>query len=261
MKKILIAILLCGFAYSASAEQEDNGQPLNVDSVTILASSSLTVPISEITKKYSSEQNIDVNTVYDSSAELMRKIADGDPADIVIIASEKYLGKLKQEGLVVQDSIKPLAKNRLVIVASKQMNLVAGKTTKETLDAIYKKAIMIIADTENTSLGEYTKQALQNMGVWQNFEKRVMLAPTSSKTIDLIIKGQNCGIVYKSDAELYADKVNMISEIPDKSYKPVIYSGALVVSGNLDKAKKLLNYLADEKAQKIFKENGFTVNK
>lgn len=256
--RYLIAFLL--LFSTASFAAKDAGQPKNIDSVTVLASSSMTVPIAETSKLYSRNYNVDVNAVFESSTELYNKIEDGDPADIIVTPDKNLLAQLKEHGLIDSTSKIIIAGNHLVIVTAKDMKFVTDKTdAKDILNEIYNKTIMTISDTNTTSLGFFTRQALQKMGLWQKFERRVQLGPTSSKTTDLIIKGQSAGVVYATDAELYKDKINLLATIPDTMHDPVEYYAAVVVGDNMDKARKYLEYLSSDEAKQIFKMRGFVV--
>ena len=101
MKFWLAAFLL--FSNAAYAVDDPN-QFGDEKSITVLASSSMTLPLAEIAKLYARQNNIDVNTVYEATPELLEKIKAGDPADVVITPDIKYLDQMKEEGLIEPDS-------------------------------------------------------------------------------------------------------------------------------------------------------------
>lgn len=78
-----------------------------------------------------------------------------------------------------------------------------------------------------------------------------------------VAKGSaECGIVYATDAASSKD-VKVLTEAPADSLKtPVIYPvAALKKSKNKDAADKFVKFLQSEKALKVFKSYGFTINK
>jgi len=253
---ILYLIILSIFFTPAYAV-EDSEETMNIQSVTILAASSVTVPVTEIAKLYSRKSGIDVNTVYEDSDELLKRIEEGDPADIIVTPNKDLIEKMKAEGLVDASSIKIVAGNSLNIVASKKMVLEENPDIKNILQQIHNKALIIIADPSTTALGETSRESLQKLKMWPQFENRAVLAPTSSKAIDLIIKGESAGIVYATDAKLYADKINNFGAIPASMHKPVVYYVAIVVSDNMDHARETLKFFESKTAKNIFKTNGF----
>ncbi len=67
------------------------------------------------------------------------------------------------------------------------------------------------------------------------------------------------GIVYKTDAAI-SKKVTVALEIPAAEGPKIIYPAAVVKdSRNADAARKLLDFLADEKADETFAKFGFSV--
>lgn len=243
----------------ASQAIEDSEETININSVTIMAASSMTVPVTEIAKQYSRVSRVDVNTVYNDSNELHNQILEGDPADILITADKKLIDEMKEEGLIDATSIKTIGGNNLHLVASKEMVLEKNPDVKNVLQQIYNKSLIIISDP-STMLGAVSKESLQKLNMWDKFESRAVLAPTSSKAIDLIIKGQTAGIVYGTDAKLYKDQINDFGQIPETAHKPIIYYVAVVVGDNMDRAREALKFINSNNANEIIKSYGFKTN-
>ena len=65
--------------------------------VTVLAASSLTGPLTEISRIYSREHNIIVTTSFDGTAELANKIEQGEQAGIFISSHQFWMAELKQK--------------------------------------------------------------------------------------------------------------------------------------------------------------------
>lgn len=262
MKNIIKLALLCLFlAGPAQAESKNRfSQPANVESVTVLASSSLTAAITEIARNYSREQKMDLNAVFDSSSELYAKIEDGDPADIVIVSDVYWLDKLEESGLLDADARIKIASNRLALVASNKFDIsIESSQLEEMLDYIRNRALMVIADPSTVTLGERTVEVLKNINKWSRFEKFMVLAPTSAKTVDLIIKSETAGIVYSTDAKLYGSSLRYIGDIPSKLHNPVEYYAAVVLGNNMAEAQEFLAYLRSDNAKEVLKNAGFVV--
>ena len=217
------------------------------------------MPITELCKLYSLKTAQDINAVFDSAGENIANIEDGDPADIVIIPSRKFFAELNNKGLVDSATEIVLAKNTLSVVTAKALIMPPAADAKTALNNIYNKTLMVMADEENESLGEYTTQALVKMGLWDKFHARVVLAANSSSAVDLIIKGQSAGIIFSSDAKLYAKQLNVVAVIPQNMHKPIEYLAGVVVGKDMEKAKDFLKFLASDPAKQIFKKYGFVV--
>lgn len=245
---------------STSFADSDAGQPQNVESVTVLAASSLTVPISQASKIYSRDHSVDVNAVFENSSELLNKIEDGDPADIVITSSGKWMDKMQEKGLIDPSSRVILANNRISLVTALEFEIdTEDKKVEELLDFIHSRALMVIGEPGYVRLGDVTIEMLKEVGKWRKFRKFMVLAPTSSKTMDLIIKSQTAGIVYTTDAMLYEDQIEHLGVIPQKLHSPIEYHAALVVGNNMIEARKYLTFLNNKKVKAVFKRNRFVI--
>jgi molybdate transport system substrate-binding protein len=241
---------------------EDKGQPQNVESVTVLVSSSMTAVISEISRNYSREKSIDLNAVFEAPYELVNKIQYGDPADIIIVSDKKWLDTLQEQGMIDPNSRVKIAGNRLSLVASKNFKLdTKSQQLEQVLDLIHNRALMVIGDPNAGTLGKRSEEVLRNVKKLDKFKSFVVLAPTSAKTVDLIIKSQTAGIIYATDARLYNDNLQYIGDIPQKLHKPIQYYAAVVLGNNMREAKKFLDYLKSSSAQKVLEKAGFVLIK
>ena len=261
--RLFALTLYCFLTFSNSYAEEniqESAQLQPIESVTVLASSSLTMPISLISKKYSREHAVDVNAVFESAPELLRKIEEGDPADIVITANKLQMDDMQSRGVVDPSSRVILAGNRISLVSSQLFEIEKeNKKLEELLDFSHSRALMIIADPKFVSLGEFSIEMLEKTKKWNKFKNFVVLAPTSSKTADLIVKSQTAGVVYTTDAIIYSKELNHLGMIPDSLHSPIEYHAALVVGNNMTDAKKYLTYLSSNISKNILRDNGFVV--
>jgi len=256
--KYLAAIFLL-FSINAFAV-EDTGQPQNVESVTVLAVSSMVAVIPVLSREYSREKSVDLNAVFEAPYELINKIQAGDPADVIIASDKKWLDQLQEQGLIEPNSRIKIAGNRLSLVAAKEFKFdTDSKRMEDILDYIHSRALMVMADPENTTLGARSEEILRNVKKWDKFKRFTVIAPTSAKTVDLIIKSQTAGIIYATDARLYNNNLRYIGDIPQKLHEPVEYYAAVVLGNNMEEARKFLTYLSSEPAQKLLEKAGFVV--
>ena len=258
--RILLLIFLL-ISLPSTANTEDVGQPQNVESVTVLASSSLTMPVSQASRIYSRDHKVDVNAVFESAPELLRKIEEGDPADIVITANKAQMDDMQNRGLIEPASRVVLAKNRISLVASEPFVMEKeDKNLEQLLDFVHSRALMIIADPKFVSLGEFSVEALKNIKKWSKFKNFVVLAPTSSKTADLVIKSQTAGLVYTTDALLFEENLNHLGVLPENLHSPIEYHAALVVGNNMAEAREYLAFLSSNNIKAVLRNNGFVLD-
>ena len=94
-------------------------------------------------------------------------------------------------------------------------------------------------------------------------KKKCKLWNKCNRSLNWVAKGSaSCGVVYATDAASNKD-VKVLAEAPADALKtPVIYPvAALKKSKNKDAADKFVKFLQSEKALKVFKSYGFTINK
>lgn len=254
--------MVISISNALAAKNKPTIQPEDIDSITVLAPTSLVVPITELCRIYSRKTKQDVNAVFDSSSENAINIEDGDPADIVIVESKKWFDSTDKKGLVDSSTKSILAKNELVVVKSRWLDFSTNNKQNlvTILDGLYNKTLPVIADSNADALGEYTIQALFRVNLWEKYQNRVVLAASSFQTADLIIKGQSAGVVYASDAKLYSSELDELIKIPAKFYKPIEYLAAVVIGEDMEKSRDFLKFLASKEAKIIFKKHGFVVD-
>src|SRR5699024_4271330 len=89
-----------------------------------------------------------------------------------VSAGKKQIKALEEKGLLENDSIKDLLQNEVVIIVPE-----AKKGEIKTLDDVVEKAEKIaVAQTDSVPVGQYTKESLDNLKLWDKIEDRVVLA-------------------------------------------------------------------------------------
>ncbi len=267
MIKYLLTFQLALFLYLAPgfaiAKMHDLPQ------VTILATSSFSEPITELARIYSKEKNIIVTASFDGTAEQARKIEQGEQADIFISSHPLWMSALKQKGLVDVYSLTNLVRNKLALISSANSKLnssaITDKSFSYMLNYFNKRSIMVMGDFEESALGLYTKQTIQNTdasegrNLWKELRNRIIPSPNSKNALYLIAHGETAGIVYYSDA--YKNKeVNIISVVDDTKHDPIIYQGAVVAGENMSQARDFLIFLQSAQAKEVYKKYGLAVD-
>lgn len=236
-------------------------------SITILAPSSLTKPLSEIIRLYSKEHNITVTATFDNSSELTNKITEGEAANVFISSNDIWLNQLKQLGVLNVNSVTTLMRNKLVLVTSDEHPIAILHPEKVDFDEVIGNIIsqkipitlFVIGDPENVPLGHYTQQSLTNLGYWTALKPVILPVSSSSKALYMIAKGQNIGITYLSDT-INNPEVRVIADIDPALHDPIIYWAAVVIDDQMDNAINFLNFMKSKQAASILQKHGFHIN-
>ena len=106
--------------------------------------------------------------------------------------------------------------------------------------------------------GAYSREALINLGLWEQIEKKLVFGPDVRATLAYVESGNvDAALVYETDAQL-SDEVDILDIVPIESYSPVIYPVALLHDAPNKRGSTLfLEFLIGPHASKIFRSLGF----
>ena len=240
----LIAIISVG---SCSAGWFDfiTGEPdLDGQEVNLAAAASLKnvydnelIPMFE--EKY---PGVKVTPTYASSGDLQTQIENG----------------LDDEGLVDNDTNLQFLENKVVLIVPAD----SDSDIKSFDDLVNVDGTIAIGDPESVPAGQYAKEILTNLGIWDELESKFSLGTDVTSVLNQVAQGSaDCGIVYATDAKSN-DGVKVVCEAPDDALDtPVIYPVAQIKdSKNADAAKAFMDFLQTQEAKDKFVEYGFTIH-
>jgi molybdate transport system substrate-binding protein len=129
-------------------------------------------------------------------------------------------------------------------------------------DLVNVDGTIAIGDPESVPAGQYAKEILTNLGIWDKLESKFSLGTDVTSVLNQVAQGSaDCGIVYATDAKSN-DGVKVVCEAPDDALDtPVIYPVAQIKdSKNADAAKAFMDFLQTQEAKDKFVEYGFTIH-
>jgi molybdate transport system substrate-binding protein len=229
--------------------------------ITVFAASSLKGALDAVAADWERTTGNKVAIAYDSSAKLARQISQGAPADLFISASPEWMDLLASEALIREDSRKNLLGNRLILIAADKdatpVNIIAGFD----LAGLIGDGKLAMGLTSSVPAGQYGKEALTSLGIWQTVAPSVVEADSVRAALKLVATGEaDYGIVFATDA-LGDEKVGTIGTFPEDSHRPILYPAAVVASSTAPEAQAFLDGLSSAAAGAIFAAQGFIVLK
>ncbi len=229
------------------------------EELVIFGAMSLTDALTEISQRFSTEQNVKVYCNFAGSSTLQRQIEKGAPADVFISASPKQMDALQRKGLIDEDTRRTILNNRLVLVAPVNSPLSITDVGLLTQDSIRRIAI---GEPNSVPAGIYGKEALTHWGVWDAVQPKLIPSADVRSTLVHVESGEvNVGIVYQTDASI-SKKVRIIYQFPDSSHSPIVYPAAVLRNtGHQVLAQAFLDYLQTPDVAIIFEKHGFSVVK
>lgn len=206
-------------------------------------------------KKY---PGVKVTPTYASSGDLQNQIENGLKADVFMSAANKQMNKLANESLVDNNTNVQFLENKVVLIVPKDSSL--NISSFDDLKNV--NGTIAIGNPDSVPAGQYAKEALTNLGIWDSVESKLSLGTDVTAVLNQVAQGSaDCGIVYSTDAKSN-DNVKVVCEAPNNALKtPVIYPVAMLKNPeHPEAAKEFLNFLQTKEAKDIFVEYGFTIH-
>lgn len=249
---------------TTAAEVEDETEAkadLGEQSILVAAAASLKNAYEDKLIPMFEEQypGVTVEGTYDSSGKLQTQIEEGLEADVFMSAATKQMKALDEEGLIASDTMVDLLENKIVLIVP------AGSDSKiDSFEKIGDAASIALGDPESVPAGQYAKEALTNLNVWDSIQDKVSFGTNVTEVLNQVAAASaDAGIVYATDAASMADQVTVVAEAPEGSLeKKVIYPVAVVkATEHKDAAKAFVDFLQTPEAMEVFESYGFVAAK
>lgn len=202
---------------------------------------------------------IAVRGTYDSSGKLQTQIEEGLEADVFMSAAQKQMKALDEEGLMIPETITDLLENKIVLIVP-----VGKKEEFSSFGDIEKAESIALGDPESVPAGQYAKEALTSLGIWELIQDRVSFGTNVTEVLNQVgAASADAGIVYATDAAGLADKVHVVAEAPEGSLeKKVIYpAGVIAATEHEAAARTFVEFLQSPEAIAVFEAYGFSSGK
>ena len=270
MKKKFLAVLLagamvlgvtaCGSSKDSSKSTTGAAKKEETTTITLAAAASLEKCYTEKLIPMFEKENkgIKVEGSYDSSGKLQSQIENGMAADVFMSAATEQMNSLVKEKYISKRDVVELLENKVVLIAPKK-----GDEKVSSFKDITKADTIALGDPKSVPAGQYAQEIFTNLKNWNDVKKKASFGTNVTEVLNWVAKGSaSCGVVYATDAASNKD-VKVLAEAPADALKtPVIYPvAALKKSKNKDATDKFVKFLQSEKALKVFRSYGFTINK
>lgn len=238
-----------------STNSKLNGQEVNLAAAASLKNvyDEKLIPMFE--QKY---PGVKVTPTYASSGDLQSQIENGLEADVFMSAANKQMNALANKSLINNDTNVQFLENKVVLIVPKDSS--ANISSFDDLKKV--NGTIAIGDPASVPAGQYGKEVLTNLGIWNATESKMSLGTSVTAVLNQVAEGSaDCGIVYATDAKSN-DKVKVVCEAPEGSLKtPVIYPVAeLKNPKHPEAAKAFMEFLKTKEAKDVFVEYGFTIH-
>ena len=251
MKKRAAALLAAiAFALAACAPPTSTTSAQDADAATlnVLAASSTRVINDELTQRAGQlAPPVNLNFENGGSSDLVSKLREGAPADLLLTASKKTMDKAVQDGTVAAPEV--LATNVMVMVVPK-----GNPAGIQSVEDLARSHHFVLCDPQ-VPCGDISSQIID--------DKHLDVHPSSQErqvadVLGKVASGEaDAGWVYSTDAAAAGDDVEVI-EIPGaEKFTNQIVGAVTAEASHPDQARAVLDILSGDFAS-TWRERGFT---
>ena len=251
MKKRAAALLAAlAFALAACAPPTSTTSAQDADAATlnVLAASSTRVINDELTQRAGQlAPPVNLNFENGGSSDLVSKLREGAPADLLLTASKKTMDKAVQDGTVATPEV--LATNVMVMVVPKG-NPAGIRSVEDLADSHH----FVLCDPQ-VPCGDISSQIIS--------DKRLDVHPSSQErqvadVLGKVASGEaDAGWVYSTDAAAAGDDVEVIDIPGAEKFTNQIVGAVTAEASHPDQARAVLDILSGDFAS-TWRERGFT---
>lgn len=256
-----LAVSLLAVLLTVSAAPAD-------EAVTVFAAASLKDAMTAIADRYKETHTSGVRFSFAASSTLARQIEAGAPAHIFASANTRWADRIETQGFAEPGFRRELVGNRLVLVApfippADAHDVPASGQIRELKDRRDLTAwlgpgdILVMGDPYHVPAGFYARQALENLGVWDDLAGRIARASDVRAALALVARGEApLGIVYATDARI-SDRVKVIGHFPESSHDAIRYPFIILNGRATPAARAFFDFLTGPDGLDIFGDFGF----
>lgn len=230
--------------------------------VLVLTAASASTVVQQIATDFTAATGIDVRLSIASSGTLARQVSQDAPAGIYISASEHWIERLKAQDKLEPGFVRPLMRNRLVVVAPSNSSLTGllDLTKSVVLLTAIGNGRLAIGDPQHVPAGRYAREALINMGLWPAVRDRLAPQANVRAVLAMVERGETpLGLTYATDAAL-TQNVKIAAILPPEAHTPIQYFAA-IISGQKDaQTDAFFSALFTPEAKMILRDGGFGVS-
>ncbi|SLN49060.1 molybdate ABC transporter substrate-binding protein [Pseudooctadecabacter jejudonensis] len=221
---------------------------VRADDVTVFAAASLRDAVGEVTQVYEAETGGSLRPVFAASSAVARQVAQGAPADVVLLADAEWASWLAANAEVRAGRV--FAGNALVLITSQNGVLDDINTLPDAIG----DGVLAMAEVTSVPAGRYGQAALQALGLWDALAPRAVQAANVRAALRFVERGEAAyGIGYASD--LVALPKLTVAYAFDAGTHPAITYHALTLT---PAGTAFVDVLMSENGQSALRTWGFT---
>ena len=156
-----------------------------------------------------------------SSGAIMKTVLRGKDFDAVLLGGDTFGVPIVEAGLIKVGTMRPFTSNWLVIATSGESSLELQSARDLLFDDVKRVGI---ADWEQSALGIYSHQALDNLALWDSLASKRVKSRDERELVEELIGGKvDAALLYSSSANSSEERIAIQAPIAELSHRPIIY--------------------------------------
>lgn len=219
-------------------------------------------PFSQVVKLYEKEHpDVTVDWVQENIVTMTKKVLDDKiRPDLFLSMGDLEMDQLEEAGKLVDGTRMKYAENSIaIVVPAGNPGGIAG------IADFVKPSVKLVAvpEPETNAVGKHAKEALENLGIWKQVEKKILLPRFAADSKEYALQGKveaalayyPCSVeVHVKDAPPALPKgLALVGHVRSDLYSPFWCEGAVVVGAkNPEGGRALLEFLTTPEVQEIY---------
>jgi molybdate transport system substrate-binding protein len=261
LKLLITALIVTAIAFSSAGctKAKVESEPVLI----VAAASDLLLAFQEIGELFTRETGVEVKFNFGSTGLLAQQIANGAPIDVFAAANIAFVDKLREQGMIIDDTQQLYARGRIVV--AKQKGSDPGFSWKELADneswellnqGVYKK--LAIASPDHAPYGTAAKEFLISTNNWYKVEERLVYGSNIRDALKFVLSG-NAEVAIIALSIVDKSEVDYIL-IPEELHLPLNQAMAVIKSTKFEQeARAFSEYVLSDRGKAILGKYGFII--
>lgn len=221
--------------------------------LTVSAASNLQPAFTELGTLFEKSTGTRVSLNFGATGSLAQQIVQGAPVDLFAAADRVTVDDLASRGFILSDSVQVYARGRLVIYTRADSSLPIQSLADLSNSVIQRIAM---ANPARAPYGVAAREALQNAGMWNTLESKIILADNIQQTQQYADTGSvDVAITALSLASGSKGKWIIIPSNLHKSIEQAL--GVVKGSPNERAARAFAAFVTSAEGQAVLKKHGY----
>lgn len=243
---LLLSLVL---SLGCSRQGQDTGE------IVVAAASDLTPAFEELGQAFEQTHQVRVTFSFGSSGMLARQIENGAPMDVFAAANSQYIDDLDKKGLIVPGTRALYGRGRITLWTLQNSTLKIERIEDLAQNEVKRIAI---ANPEHAPYGAVAREALQNAGLWEKIQPRIIYGENIRQTLQFAQTGN-------VDVAIVALSLSLRSQgrwvlLPQELHRPLDQAlGVIKGTKQEQAARAFANFVNGTQGREIMRKYGFTL--